>query len=257
MKWIICAVLAMGLFGQEKPTEQKKPNQDSYEAEIITVKNLSGDSFNRLVVLLRPIHDRYQADEKLRTIIVYGPPNIVAQMRKVVEQLDRPGSEAARGKNIEGTITFLKCSTQTTTGGTPLPTDMESVARQLKAATSCKNVELWDSLPVHLQEGKESRFDLTRPTPNMTALTKITVRATPDAVLHKDSSRYVRFSKLEIYFKIPYTTGPTTAQMFQYMDVGIDTAGDFKEGQKTVLGKLTGPENDTAIFAVVTLKVLD
>ena len=39
------------------------------------------------------------------------------------------------------------------------------------------------------------------------------------------------------------------------MDVGLNTSGDFKEGQKTVLGKIG--LDDSAVFVVVALKLLD
>jgi hypothetical protein len=41
------------------------------------------------------------------------------------------------------------------------------------------------------------------------------------------------------------------------MDVSLKTSGDFKEGQKTILGKLSSAEDETATFVVVSLKVLD
>jgi hypothetical protein len=41
------------------------------------------------------------------------------------------------------------------------------------------------------------------------------------------------------------------------MDFGITTSGDFMENQKTVLGKVSGMDDDTAIFVVIALKVLD
>jgi hypothetical protein len=50
---------------------------------------------------------------------------------------------------------------------------------------------------------------------------------------------------------------PTGPNQFQFMDLGLTTAGDFMEGQKTVLGKVSGMEEDTAIFVVIALKVLD
>lgn len=41
------------------------------------------------------------------------------------------------------------------------------------------------------------------------------------------------------------------------MESNLSTAGDFMEGQKTVLGKVSGVDEDTAIFVVIALKVLD
>ena len=93
-------MFAAGLVcAQDKPPEASaKP--ENFEAAIIPVKTLTGDSFDRLSKLLGVFNVRYVADEKLRTIVVYAPKDVVVQMRKVVEQLDRPGSEAAIGRNI-------------------------------------------------------------------------------------------------------------------------------------------------------------
>ena len=40
-------------------------------------------------------------------------------------------------------------------------------------------------------------------------------------------------------------------------DVGLNTAGDLKEGQKTVLGKVSGVDDESAVFVVVSLQVLE
>ena len=50
---------------------------------------------------------------------------------------------------------------------------------------------------------------------------------------------------------------PLVSTQFSYVEVGLNTAGDFKEGQKTVLGKMSGIDNESAIFVVISLKVLD
>ena len=64
----------------------------------------------------------------------------------------------------------------------------------------------------------------------------------------------MKFGVLRVDFRIPVATGDT---QFNYMDVGVNTAGDFMEGQKTVLGKVSGMGEDESIFIVIELKVLD
>ena len=160
---IIVAAVALAatlLLGQEKPADSKS---ESFEAVIIPVKTLSGDSFNRLAKLLAVFNVRYAADDKLRTIVVYAPKDVVAQVRRVVEQLDQPGSEAAIGRNIEMTLAFLLCSTKPAAESRPLPADLEPVARQIKVATQYKDVQLWDTVPLHLQEGRDTNQLLRLP----------------------------------------------------------------------------------------------
>jgi len=244
MRSFVILLIAGLLQAQDKSAEVK---QEPNEAVIIPVKTLTGDSFDRLVKLLGVFPARLSADKDLRTILVYAPKDVVEQMRKVVNELDRPGSEAAMGRNIDMSMTFLNCSTKPSAeGAAALPADLESVAKQLRAATQYKNIELLDVVPLHLQEGKDTVQILRLPgSTNASA----DIRIHPEAVTRKDQGRYVRFSRIQLSFRIPVSTS--------MVDSVLNTSGDFMEGQKTVLGKVSGTEVDTAIFVVITFKVLD
>ena len=255
-------VLAANLaLGQDKPPDNPFgfPKPEAFEAVIIPVKTLSGDSFNRLARMLSVFKAQYTSDEKLRTIVVYAPKEVVAQMKRVVEELDRPGSEAAIGRNIDLTLSFLRCSIKASTEPHSLPADLEPVARQLRAATQYKDVQLWDVVPLHVQEGTNVDQSLRLPSltssaPGFFATGHVRVRA--ESVSRKDSGRSVRFDMMNIGFKIPYALGTGNSNV-QFFDVGVNTSGDFMEGQKTVLGKVSGIDDESAIFVVVSLKVLD
>jgi hypothetical protein len=114
-----------------------------------------------------------------------------------------------------------------------------------------------------LQEGKDTEQTLRLPSPGLPANTsaRATIKIHPEAVTRKDQGRFVRFGSMRINFSIPVVTGTfvsgTAIPQIQYLDVGLNTAGDFMEGQKTVLGKVSGLDDDTAIFVVIALKVLD
>jgi hypothetical protein len=270
MPIIVTALLAAHLvFGQDKPADVKL---ETAEAVIIPVKTLSGDSFHRLIDLLSVFHTNYRGDDKLHTVVVYAPKDVVAQMRRVVEELDRPGSEAAIGHNIDMTLAFLRCSTKPSSEKRELPADLEAAAHQLRAATQYKDIKLWDIVPIHLQEGRDAEQNIRLPaavpgTQGMYAAGQIRIRA--EAVIRKDTGRYVRFDKLNINFKVPQVAGtfqpgvgsqglnPLVNTQANYINVGLSTAGDFKEDQKTVLGKISGIDDESAIFVVISLKVLD
>ncbi len=184
---------ATGLVAQEKAAEAKpEAKVTPEEAVIIPVKTLSGDSFNRLAKMLSVFQVKYVADDKLRTILVYASPEVIAQMKRVVEELDRPGSEAAIGHNIEMTMTFLRCSTKAQGDSGALPADMEAVARQLRAATPYKSIEVWDIVPLRMQEGKETYQQLRLPSsdPDLPQVTTAELVIRPEAVIRKESSRY-------------------------------------------------------------------
>ncbi len=262
MRSLILLIAATLAFAQDKPDDKKPPEPapQTMEAEVIQVKTLTGDSFARLMKLLQVFEAHVQGDSQLRTIVVYAPKDVVAQMRRVVEQLDRPGSEAAVGKNIDMTLTLLRCSAKPASTETPLPKDMEAVARQLRAATQYKDIQLWDVVPLRLQEGRETTENLRLPAGAAAAAPPATgtFAIYPEAVYRKDAGRYVRFSRVNLGFRLPYVTGAFgNNSQYNMLDIGLKTAGDFQEGQKTVLGKVSGPGDEDAIFAVIELKVLD
>jgi hypothetical protein len=227
----------------------------NFEAEVITVKTLTGDSFNRLVDLLKVFRADIRGDSQLRTIVVYAPRDVLTQVHRVIDQMDRPGSEAALGKNIEMTLTLLRCSPKAPATPEAIPPDMESVVRQLRNSTQYKDIEVWDVVPMHLQEGMDARETLRLPGSNPSGHPSMaTIQIHPDAVYRKDQGRAVRFSRLYLDFKIPVGNGSTG---ISFMDSSLHTSGDFMEGQKTVLGKVSGNGEEDAIFAVIALKVLD
>jgi len=263
------AMAANFAYGQSAAGETKsqEPSHEGYEAEVIHVKTLTGDSFSRLANLLSVFQAQIRSDANLRTIIVYAPKDVVAQMRRVVAELDTPGSEAAIGRNIEMTLTLLRCSTKAPATTTNLPMEIEPVAKQLRASTQYKDIQLWDVIPLRLQEGKSTTQDMVMPNPESAPTvagqpTIMNLRITPEAATRKGQDWSVRFGELMLDFKIPIVTGTFGGPdknnvQYSFQNVGLKTAGDFMAGQKTVLGKVSGSESDTAIFAVISLKVLD
>jgi len=255
-------LLAIVLAASSAYSQNQQPvNREGYEAEIIHVKTLTGDSFNRLSNMLGVFDVKMRSDESLRTIVVYGPKDVIAQMRRVVAELDTPGSEAAIGRNIEMTLTLLRCSTKAQ-GAAKLPDDIEPVAKQLRAATQYKDIELWDVIPLRLQEGKTTTADLQLPVsagPSATA----NISFETESAIRKERNWSVRFKRVRLDFRFPMTAQSYSEKegkmisLPSFQIVGINTAGDFLEGQKTVLGKVSGAENDTAVFAVISLKVIE
>ncbi len=78
-----------------------------------------------------------------------------------------------------------------------------------------------------------------------------------ETVKAKADGRYVKFDEVRVNLRIPYLTAKEPTTQWQYHDFGIYTAGEFKEGQKSVVGKMAGSEEDASIFTVIELKVLD
>ena len=250
MKILVTVALAAALVAAE----------DKPEAAIIPVKALSGDAFERLVKLIGVFQIRFTADSKLRTIVAYGPKDTIAEMRRVIEELDKPGSGAAIGRNIDLSVWFLKAMPNAPTEPSALPPELEPVAKQLRAATAYKHIQLWETAPMRIQEGKKAEQTSRLPSAVPQAVASVQISMFPESVYRKDGATYVRFDSLRFNFRIPFVTSPgvgVVSTQYQFFDAGINTSGDFKEGQKSVLGKVSGIDEAGAIFVVITPKVLD
>lgn len=259
MKLLTTLVLMATLLTAQEKTPPPAQDKSNYETAIIPVKTLTGDSFHRLAGMLNIFGVKYAADDKLRTIVVYAPKDVIAHMRKVIEAMDKVGSEAAIGRNIQMTMTLLRCTSKPAENSKPLPADMEAVATQLRSVALCKDVQLWDIVPLRLTEGKRTEQNSRLPG-NMwnipAAFATMTARVFADTVKPKADGRYVKFEELRINLRVPYLTSKEPLQ-YQFQEFGITTAGEFKEGQKSVIGKTSGGDEDTAVFVVIELKVLD
>jgi hypothetical protein len=250
---LLTATLLAGsmLFAQDDP---KPPIPPDAKASIIPVTTLTGDSFNRLVRLLRVFDVPIQADDQLRTILVYSSPEVVEQVRAVVAELDKPGSQAAIGRNVEMSLTFLRCPATPTANAPALPAELEPVARELRNAMLCRNVEFWSTVPLRLQEGKPTETSLRLPHPDYADMAQTAALAqinmSPTSVGTRDEGRYVRFNAANVSLRVP----DSPDNKFQWIDVGLRTSGDFFESQNTVLGKLSA---EIDIFIVISLKILE
>ena len=263
MRLLATIVLLAASVLAQQPAPAPGPPVDSsnYETAIIPVKTLTGDSFQRLSRVLSIFGAKFYADEKLRTIVVFAPKDVIAHMRKVIESLDRPGSDAAIGRNIQMTLTLLRCSAKPFEGAKSLPADMEPVAKQLRASSLCKDVQLWDTIPLRLTEGRRTENNTRLPgnlmnRPN--AFSTLNLRIYPEVVKARSDGRYVQLEEIRISLRIPFLTSQShEPPQFQYNDFSINTSGEFKEGQKSVIGKTSGGDEDSSVFAVIEIKILD
>src|SRR5579862_3483093 len=133
---------------------------------------------------------------------------------------------------------------------------MEAVAKQLRNATQYKDIQLWDIVPLRIQEGKDTREEMRLPGALPSgSFPSASITIHPEAVYSKDKARYVRFSQVNMDFRIPYMT--TNNSSTSFFAAALRTSGDFMEGQKTVVGKVSGTGDDDAIFAVIAFRILD
>ena len=190
-----------------------------------------------------------QADRDLKVLTILAPAPVLSAIEDALKKLDVPPPAV---QNIELTVYIL--GGQDEAGGS-VPPEMEAVARQLRGTFGFKGFRLVDTQLFRVRPGQGVDSSSMAQAGAMAAPKSISqFRIANTSVSSDEKGRVVRLNGLRFGLKVPVTSG--TGQ-YQFVDVGINTDIDVREGQKVVVGKtsMEGPEK--AAFLVVMAKVVE
>lgn len=221
------------------------PAQESEQKEMRIFK-LKYVSPKTLTVALGPLHMFVTPNTDLGTLTVHAAPAIVRQVEDVVKRFDVPPPPA---QNVEVTIYVLSAAPD---GSGGVPPELEGVAKQLRATFGFKNVRLLDTqvIRTRVDRGAEVSAALSGGSPQTIASYRFG-RAT---VITDEKGRTIRLDGLKLGMRIPVPFG--NSGNLSYMDTGVSTDIDVREGQKAVVGK-TAAEGEKTSFFVVMAKVVE
>ncbi len=232
---LVLAFLAVAAVAQEQP----KPAP----AEIQKLVTLRYADPNTVSALLRGYRANIRYPGSGRIIALSGSPEAVAVIEQAIKQLD------VEPKNVEMTVYFVVGTEQSNTqAGNPIPEDIQNVVAQLKKTFAFKNYSLLDALTLRTRSGVAADTSGVISSPGSTPrLTQFRVRAANVS----DDGASIRIDGLRAGLRNPVAGKDGT----NYVDTGLNTDIDVKEGQKVVIGRssLAGP--DTALFLVLSARV--
>jgi hypothetical protein len=230
MKRLLFAVmlLAAPLLGQ----------QPEYVQKLVQLKYADPMAVSRLI---RIFGAEFTLDPEMKVIGLKGTRDQVTAAEAGIKQLDVPT------KNVELTVYFVTGSDKPgALGGNPIPPDLQSVIAQLKTTFTFKNYALLDVLTLRTRTNSRAEtsgvLDASL-TPRVTTFNIGSITIGEDGTL--------RIERMHAGVRIPITTDKPN-----YLDTGITQNIDIKEGQKIVVGRssLAGP--DTALFLILTARVI-
>jgi hypothetical protein len=201
---------------------------------------------------------RCSYDDRLKIVGLAGPKDVVDAVQDAIQKLD-VGPEQPR--NVE--LTFFVLVGLTSGPGGQIPEDLAGVAKQLKTVFSFQSFKVMESMVIRAREGRGGEASgLMPPLPGMPAEALKPVyqlRFQNVQITGAPESRSVRVDNLRFGGKIPFVTGPGEPgkQTYQYIDTGINTDVDMKEGQKIVVGKAGMSSANDSMFLVVSAKVIE
>jgi hypothetical protein len=196
------------------------------------------------------------ADNNLQVIVLKGMPDNVNSVEQAIHELDVP-STAPVSKDIEVIVSVIGASSGSDLpAGQEMPETMAPVVKQLRAIFPYKNYQLLSSMLLRSREGARAESKGI-----MKPISGTSSHPSDYNIAYDDTSTSVAAVKPVIHLRnfrffaaVPVQMSPS---QYTRSDVGLVTDVDLPEGQKTVIGKANVESSDSALFVVLTAKLVD
>jgi type II/III secretion system protein len=212
-----------------------------------------------LVKLLSPYVPQFggnvQFDDPLKALAITTRKDAFPEIEQIIKQFDVPPPPVL---NIDVTIYLM--SALGTPSSSAVPPELEPVVKQLKNTLSYKGYQLIDTEVIRVRAGQGGEVSgVVNGAPSVDGNKTISqVKFFSASISTDEKGRAIRIDSLKVGFKIPVTSGSGPGQkQYQYIDTGINTNVDVREGQKVVVGKSNMDGSDRASIVILMAKVVE
>jgi hypothetical protein len=198
--------------------------------------------------LFGPFDVRVNRVQGSRVVVLTGSKEHVAAAEEALKRFDIPK------KNIELTFQVLDASAQP--NNEKVPSDLESVVKQLKSTFVYQSFRLLDTLQIRTQEGIRGDVSGAMPREQANApLRFLSVGFSSTTIATEATGSTIHLDQL--YFQSRLPNGGNGKGGVEYVQAGINTSIDVPDGKKVVVGKANMDGKEGAYFLIVTAKVVD
>ena len=197
-------------------------------------------------------YGRVQSNAVLKALtITTHDNNAMTEVEQVIKRFDVPPPPV---QNVDVTI-YLMSALGTPSSGA-VPPELEPVVKQLKNTFSYKGYQLIDTEVIRVRAGQGGEVSgVVNGAPSVDGNKTISqVKFRSASVSTDEKGRAIRIDGLKVGLRIPVASGE---KKYQYIDTGINTDVDIREGQKVVVGKANMDGSDRASIVVLTAKVVE
>ncbi|MGA8027337.1 MAG: hypothetical protein WB992_09325 [Bryobacteraceae bacterium] len=239
------AVLTLAFWGALSFAQTDADSSKEHPLRVTKVVRLNYVSPHVIVDLLSPGNPAaVVGDNALKAVVIKGEASVVAATEQAIKELD---VQQAKDSDIEVTV-YVIGATSKSQSQTPPPKAIEPVVKQLQGIFPYENYELMDTMLIRSREGRPA--STTGMIKNLGSSQDIikTYSITYDVASNPSQAdpHSIRFERF--VFHANESTGSS---------VGFDTDFDIHEGQKVVVGKTNVDAGDSALFVVLTARVLE
>jgi hypothetical protein len=224
--------------------------------KLIPLKHVATSTAMDLLTPFRQPGSPVRIDEARgsRLLAISGSPDAIAVVEEYIKKFDVPPPPPppfVPQKNVEVTAYMLLGVSEAESADLAPPADLAGVVKQLRGMFPFKSYWLVETMIVRGREnnGGEASGVMAMPAADKSLYQFKYARA---VIVPDEKGRIVRLDGVRIGARIPYTSGAGV----QYLDTGVNTDVDLREGQKVVVGKTSVP-GQTSLFLVLTARVVE
>lgn len=257
---IVClAVPGMVLAQTDNKSSVSSDNATSNITRIVRVRYGNPQALANMAASSTGVH--YQWDNSLGAIVLKGPSTAVESVEQTIRDLDIPSSMVP-SKDVEITVSVVGASNRT--GLLPdgeLPDSLSAVIKQLRAVFPYKNYQLLSSMLMRSREGTKAEnqglmqsFSNGTNSPYPSPYTLVYDEANVSSV---DGKPTVHLRNFRFSDRTRVATGAPESGQYTTSDVGLLTDVDLREGQKVVVGKANLESSDSALFVILSARLVE
>jgi len=233
----------------DQPATQPQGGIDrrNHVQKVFAIKHAEVNAMGQAIRIF-PVEVR--ENPNLRVIAVSGPPALMPTIEDTIRKLDVPPPTP---QNVELTVYLLLGSDQEGS----VASELDAVAKQLKATFGFKGFRTLDTLVVRSRDGRGASVKGIAQLGSGTAYSSpYHFRYSAARILPDEKGRSIRLDGLA--FSASIVTGRHGAGVVTRSDdAGFGADVDVREGQKVIVGKTAVEGTNTALMLVITAKVLD
>jgi hypothetical protein len=201
------------------------------------------------------------ANDALKAIVVRGRPADVATLEQTIRELDTASTTRA-SRNVELMVYLVSGSSAMPPSSTPAEklTALAPVVKQLRAIFPYNDYQLLSTMLLRSGEGSTSFSNgLLKPfqnAPGGIAPSVYSIRYNSATVSSDEANPTIHLREFRFDTRIAIVTGTAPSTQFQTFSIGIETDVDLREGQKVVVGKANIESTDSAVFVILSAKLV-
>jgi type II secretory pathway component GspD/PulD (secretin) len=230
-------------------------NSQNFVTKVVRVRYARANAVADLVRGGTPV--MVNADSALQVIVLKGQPDAVTSVEQTIRELDVP-SAVSTSKDIEVIVSVIGASTGSDLpAGQEMPEGMVPVVKQLRAIFPYRNYQPLSSMLLRSKEGTRSQNSGAMK--SLAGATESNYFVTYDGtkVSSEAGKPVIHVRNFRFHTTLETSSGSPSATRIRSSDIDIATDIDLRGGQKTVVGKADTGSNDSALFVVLTARLVD